>query len=72
MRFKVEHETVYRYSRPVALEPHVLRLRPREDGTQRLLSYLLVVEPEPAAQSIWLDQEGNSAQQVWEIGRAHV
>jgi hypothetical protein len=31
MRFLVHHETQYRYSRPVSLGAHLLRLTPRAD-----------------------------------------
>ena len=44
MRFSVSHETLYRYSVPVSLAPHLLRLDPRLDGG-RLLSRELFVEP---------------------------
>jgi hypothetical protein len=31
VKFQVEHTVQYLYSKPVFLEPHVLRLRPRND-----------------------------------------
>lgn len=65
MRFRIRHETVYRYAGPVTLGPHVLRLRPREDGVQRLARFLLDVSPEPAARSTVLDAEGNTVEHVW-------
>ena len=35
----IEHLTCFTYSRPVFLEPHILRLRPRCDWNQRLLDF---------------------------------
>jgi transglutaminase-like putative cysteine protease len=45
MRFAVRHETLYRYSAPVVLAPHLLRLTPRSENQIRTRS--LVVWPEP-------------------------
>ncbi len=65
MRFAVNHATTYRYSAPVVLEPHVFRMRPRSDGTQRLVSYDLRIDPQPAGRAECLDAEGNSVVQAW-------
>lgn len=62
---KVFHETTYRYSDPVFLEPHTIRLRPRSDPSQRELSYGLTLDPTPSHLSYFLDCEGNS------VARAH-
>lgn len=48
MRFSVRHETLYRYSAPVRLARHLVRLTPRGDGAT-ILERRLVVEPEPVA-----------------------
>ena len=61
MRISVSHSTVYRYDNPVFLEPHTFRLRPRQDGVQRLLRYTLEISPAPAGQTECLDQDGNAA-----------
>ena len=68
MRISVIHTTVFRYDAPVALEPHVLRLRPREDGTQRLIAYHLEILPVPVGRSTCIDPNGNSVVQVWFSG----
>jgi len=65
MRISVLHSTVYRYTAPVYLEPHTLRFRPRQDGTQRLLSYQLQIAPRPAGLAECLDQDGNAVVQAW-------
>ncbi len=39
------HRTTYRYDRPVALGPHILRLRPAPHCRSRVLAYALNVEP---------------------------
>jgi len=72
MRFHIEHRTWYRYSGPVFLEPQVIRLRPREDATQKLLSYSLQVSPSPAGHSCLLDLEGNNADLVWFDGQTEL
>jgi len=65
MRIAVAHTTLYRYSSPVYLEPHLIRLRPREDATQRLLAWDLAITPAPAGRTDCLDQDGNSVVRAW-------
>jgi transglutaminase-like putative cysteine protease len=65
MLFNVNHSTTYRYSEPVVQEPHVFRMRPRADSTQRLISYQLQINPPPVGHSECLDAEGNSVLQTW-------
>ena len=59
------HASTYTFNRPVYLEPHILRLRPRSDGSQRLIRYDLTIEPKPAVLAECLDLEGNSMTHVW-------
>jgi transglutaminase-like putative cysteine protease len=68
MRFKIRHETFYNYTGPVSLGPHAMRLRPREDGAQRVLSYSLEIKPEPSLVSHALDAEGNVVAHAWFMG----
>src|SRR5688572_23697622 len=59
MRFTIRHETLYRYSSPVTFSPHITRLRPRDDGTQRTLGFSLDIDPAPGVSSPSLDVDGN-------------
>ncbi|MCW5962448.1 MAG: transglutaminase family protein [Bryobacterales bacterium] len=61
MRFEISHFTEYHYSEPVKLGAHYLRLRPREDGTQRLVDFRLHLEPRPAGMSLQTEPDGNVA-----------
>ena len=70
MRFEVRHLTRYIYQRPVLLEPLIVRLRPRSDIFQRLVSFDLAVDPQPEGMSEMVDAEGNALSQVWFVGLA--
>ncbi len=63
MLFSVIHETLYRYSVPVGLAPHCLRLNPRA-GVGRVLSRRLVVDPHPM---IWRDIQDDQGNLVTEV-----
>jgi transglutaminase-like putative cysteine protease len=58
----VRHETLYRYSVPVVLAPHVLRLTPRSE--HRLQSRSLVVRPQPVELREEDDDHGNRVARV--------
>lgn len=58
-RYKIIHHTWYNYSAEVQLEPHALRLRPREDHEVRIESSVLEISP-PATLLWHRDVEGNS------------
>lgn len=68
MRLRVVHSTDYSYDAPVALGPHIVRLRPRADGTVRVVDYALKVAPEPAMRSDGLDLNGNAVTYLWFSG----
>ena len=59
MRFSVCHETFYRYSAPVRLASHVLRLNPRADGAA-LVARSLTIDPTPTVRQELTDRFGNS------------
>jgi transglutaminase-like putative cysteine protease len=57
MRLAIQHRTVYRYSQPAIHSIQYLRLTPRRDNRQRVVSWHLGV---PAAASECLDAFGNT------------
>jgi transglutaminase-like putative cysteine protease len=62
-RWAIRHETIYRYSTPVALAPHVLRLTPRSDSV-RCLARALHITPTPSTMADFTDAFGNSCTRV--------
>ncbi len=58
MRFTVSHETHYRYSAPVGLAGHVLRLTPRTDSAV-LRTHRLIIDPAPSVRQDLTDRYGN-------------
>lgn len=68
MIFRVEHTTRYTYDKPVFLEPHTFRLRPRSDHRQTLRQFDLRVEPAPMLLSESLDLDGNIVTRAWFSG----
>ncbi len=65
MFFDITHSTTYTFDRPVFLEPHTFRLRPRCDGSQRLIRFETEAEPRPAGLTECLDVEGNAVIHAW-------
>jgi transglutaminase-like putative cysteine protease len=65
MRFRIRHRTTYAYSAPVRLGPHVLRLRPRDDGAQRLDAFTLAIDPAPVRRATATDAAGNVVAHAW-------
>ncbi len=59
MGYKILHRTYYNFSAAVRLEPHALRLRPREDHELRIESSTLEITP-PASLRWHRDVEDNS------------
>lgn len=68
MLYEISHRTAFTYGAPVFLEPHLIRLRPRSDGTQVLQDYSLTIEPAPAGRTEMLDLDGNSVTCAWFTG----
>ena len=65
MLFEFGHSINYSYSKPVFLEPHTVRLRPRCDSWQHLLDFDLQVYPLPAGISECIQLDGTSASLLW-------
>ena len=65
MFFEITHKTTYTYSRPVFLEPHHLRVRPRCDGVQNLTYFDSKIEPRPSGSTDGIDLDGNIVENVW-------
>ena len=60
MYFHIQHSLQYKYDRPVFLEPFVIRLRPRCNATQTLVSYALTCDPLPTVYHEGTDACGNN------------
>ena len=65
MRYRASHETHFRFSSPVFLEPHTIRLRPRSDSWQRLDQFEIQLDPRPSLVAETVDAEGNDVVHVW-------
>ena len=64
MRYRVVHETCYRYSQPVRLRSHKILLCPRSDGAQWLNHFDIQIDPQPKQQTYFLDINGNTCLEV--------
>lgn len=60
MLYKIEHKTIYSYSKKVFLEPHIVRLKPRTDSAQILKSFEISIEPKPTGITKITDIGGDS------------
>ncbi len=60
MRFIVDHRTEYRYTAPVTLGPHTLRVTPRAQDNVQLVSFALDIVPAPTRREEKIDAHGNS------------
>ena len=65
MLFQITHKSLYTYSRPAFLEPQTVRLRPRSDAAQTLISFEIDIQPVPAGSSQSLDLDGNVVSHAW-------
>jgi transglutaminase-like putative cysteine protease len=65
MLFEVVHAIRYDYSAPTELSPHRIRLIPRSDASQKLLSVGWDIRPLPTGCSRVMDYNGNDVLEVW-------
>lgn len=68
MYFTATHRTTFAYSAPVFIEPKAIRLHPRSDPFQTVLSHSLEMSPEPAGRSTGIDAHGNDTTWAWFSG----
>jgi transglutaminase-like putative cysteine protease len=59
--FQIEHSIEYIYSQPVIFAPHQLRLRPRSNVHQAVLSFDLAISPMPQQIAESVDLDGNNS-----------
>lgn len=65
MNFNIFHKIEYSYSKPVFLEPLLLKLHPRGDYQQHVKHFTYSISPEPFCISKHIDVEGNSTLELW-------
>ena len=59
IRYRVSHETVYKYTASVDISRQIAHLSPRETSWQKVISHRLIVDPEPGERSEGVDYFGN-------------
>ena len=65
MQIRIVHETAYKFSSSVFLEPHYFRFKPKNTQYNKLESFSLTMSPEPAGCSEQYDPEENPIQLYW-------
>lgn len=65
MIYKITHITNYEFDKTVFLEPHTLRLIPRNDPLQNVHEFSIRIQPKEAGSSFNIDLDGNSTITVW-------
>lgn len=72
MRYHVRHETRYTFEAPVFLEPHTIRLRPRDGSGQRVVRASINIRPAPSSMTEALDLHGNVVTHCWFDGMTDI
>ena len=70
MRFRISHQTTYRYSAPVTLSQHVVHLMPRETPHQTCLRSIMTAAPEAVTDLPATDYFGNPVRYLT-LGEEH-
>jgi transglutaminase-like putative cysteine protease len=65
MWYEIVHSIRYDYSSPVSMGPHTIRLLPRSDASQRVISAGWDIRPIPSGCARGLDMNGNDVLEVW-------
>ncbi len=68
MNFRIEHQLRFQYSKPVFLEPTIIRLRPRSDTWQELLNFQIKISPSPQGSTDSNDLDGTPTTLLWFAG----
>ncbi|MCS6772158.1 MAG: transglutaminase family protein [Kiritimatiellae bacterium] len=68
MLFNVRHTTLYRYSAPALLGPHVLRLCPQQAPGVRVIRWSIDIRPKPVGETDYIDDAGNFVHAAWFAG----
>lgn len=69
MRISITHNTTYKYNEDVFLDPHTIRLRPKCDASQTLISFEIEIDPGPDGMTSIVDVAGNDSICAWFSGR---
>lgn len=69
MRISITHNTTYKYNEDVFLDPHTIRLRPKCDASQTLVSFGIEIDPRPDGMTNIVDVAGNDSICAWFSGR---
>ena len=64
MIFQISHQIRFKYEEAVTIQPLTIRLRPRSDGAQQVLSWDCELNPSPITSNSVLDVFGNVALHV--------
>jgi len=65
MNIHLDHQTIYTFSNPVFLEPHILKFKPRTCPQQLLRTFEIKIFPEPTGRYEFLDENDNQGEMIW-------
>jgi len=65
MYFHIEHQIRFKYTKPVFIEPTIVRLRPRSDSWQELLSFQMKISPAPQGSTESDGLDGTPTSLLW-------
>ena len=69
MRISITHNTTYKYNDSVFLDPHIIRLKPKCDASQELVSFEIEIDPVPDGTAEIVDVAGNDSICAWFSGK---